>query len=352
MSNHALRRRALPLAVAALTAAMVVPATGSVAATPVTFKVLLDGSCVEGTGPANTAMTIQISKPSGKLADAMTVTSNGAGGFFGCFPKDTPIASGWTLAARKGRKVLRLLVLPRLSVFTDRTTDTVRGKGSVGARLSIAVQDCNTDPSTCTTAGTVKTRVKANGGYRVDVTATLDAIGNDRVTVSRRTGAGDIISRDGSFPFIAAEPEVYRGTANRGQKFSVVLKESPAGSTVATFSEAADRIRGGFSQDADIQLGRELSASFAADAVIVMPTAVLGWDSVEHVISGKCLENRPVLVFWLSTQFYRVRGTADSGGSFSIDLDDDLTPPPSGGTTLYLQCYTPAGDQIHLVHTI
>ena len=320
------------------------PAT---AATGITYQLTLGDDCFAGSGPVSKLLTFDLRRPNGTLAERVTDRTDSNGRFEACFnPND--VLGGWTLVAKRGTTKLRTFQIPNLTVVADRSDDTVKGRAPAGRRVTIEVQDCTTDPATCTTVVTRKLTASAKGRYATDVTGDLDAVGQDLALVRIKTGAGDTIAQTVAFPyfFVWRSQNLLAVVGKSGRSIVVERLDGPGGTVLGTHTITIPTNADGL-WNLLFDAGDRFVADFEADATLDVPDASIEWVQAGDIVQGICLPSRPVVITRYGGQTWVVQ--ADETGAYSLDVDANGGPADLTGSSIQIRCSTAAGD--HMVET-
>ena len=314
------------------------------------FDISVETPCVSGRGPADQPLTAVVRSQNGAKLGSTTVGVGSNGHWAACFP-GVIIEPGMSLTARHAGQHRRLVV-PPLTLRTDRPSDVLSGRAPVGQALRLTLTRCVfTEP--CLVKHYAVTPDSA-GHYADDVSAESypwDLEGGDRAVIGFTTDAGDSIHAD-------SVAELMRVVSPD----RVILQIYPPGSTVSVRLLAADgsmratqRITATtagpyafrFVKDGKpvtIQPGNAIRASFSPDARITWPhVRLVGHPATGHV-SGVCLKDMQLQVTVGGSAGLSLEQMAGSDGSFDVDFSS--LGGVQSGDVLHLVCRADTGDRV------
>jgi hypothetical protein len=192
------------------------------------------------------------------------------------------------------------------------------------------------------------TRAGPHGAYRLAVGDTADVAGGEEVNVTLTTSSRDQVTAQTQVPQMVAKltsGEV-TGCTQEGHAVTASLLSGPGGTLLERHSHAVGPAHRCYDLTfaSPMTKGRFLTADFASDASVRMPSTVTS--RAGTVATVHCLPNRPVRLDWSHGGAHSVLGTASGGGVFSTDLnvaDPGVNP---NNLPISVECQTTPGDLV------
>lgn len=351
-------RRAL---VSALLASLLLPVVAPLPAAGVEtylFNVRLGTTCVEGTGPASTQLTVRLLSAHGSLQGIALPNTNALGEWSTCQFWDA-IDPGDIVSASDGATA-RGFTVPNLSAKVGRRADVVSGVGPANSSVGIEVSNCQMWD--CTLAASVTRATSGTGAYARDFTAQYNIRGGDEIDVYWVSNQGDEVHARRTVPYLEVlfdGPDVF-GVTHAGAQVTVQLRTA-AGTLRASITDIGHSYFGGFGgrlrnasgMTVDTAPGNKVSASFSKDARLVVVNPSLLADQFSNVVAGTCYPNQPFYLYAEDPTFQRspswteFAGTTNSVGDFSVNLNTQGSESGfelTGNDLVYVECRTAKGD--------
>jgi hypothetical protein len=333
------------LLVTALAAPFTVAAGGG-SSSGLSVEVLVGFSCISGSGPARTDVTITLRSPQLHVRGRVVSRSNRNGVWNACFPLFDPVIlvnGGDVLTVRMGDRK-RVIEVPRLEPRIDRVHDVIEGRAQPNTRIDISISHrLDLQRSKLFVFSTMSNAV---GRYRVDTTNRMDLIGWDEVNILAEHGR-DLFAVETVTPAlqVGAVSNDVVGYVNPGRNLTLEIKNR--------FGVSRGKVTGGpylggafeiamfkTNGSALYPLGHDtVIASLASDAVMEIPTSGLHAWASNDVVRGRCPPNAPFQLLARNRLFF---GKADENGRLQRDVSarTDLRR----GDEITLWCQYPTGD--------
>lgn len=347
--------------IGAVLLAVMASATPAAAAPPYfTFELDLGNTSVDGTGPANDDVLLQLRDHQGFLKDRAPATTDGTGLLEMTRSFHSIIENGDSIRAIDGVAAhTRTFQVPRIAANINRVTNVVSGKGPAGN--SIDVSACvYTSMAGCTTDGPYTVPVDTSGNWSYDFSPT-DLRGDDTVDVEWSDAANDHVRRELTVPFttVVFGGNDFLGVAGRGSLVHMTLRDhngvlkaksqataSPLfGTTVLYFGEWRKQ-----SYPVNVRAGDRITGTYAPDGTMIVPRVTTTPNAGTDEISGHCFNNA---LFEVNARhndgsdsaYYD--GTTGATGNFNIDITtNNATYDLLANDEILLQCQNSKGDVI------
>ncbi len=358
--RHRAQRYLAAIATATILGTAIVVAP--VAAAPVVLTSIYYGSnCAYGSGTPNTQYTFKLLEGSTLLTSKKTVADSG--GYIGvCFNGGYELVAGYKLEIRAGAALtlVRTITVPNLGIKADRVTDVVSGVAPAGAPVKI--QATAYLPGDYVNYNSLTQIVTTSGGgtYSYDFTAFGGIRGNDGVTMYYKPNGdyagstGDVwrVSLNVEYMRVARGQTKVSGVMNPGEAATITLMTS--GNAVRGRAYVgADQYTGGYTGLFRTTTGatvypvpaNKVSASFASDALITLPSLTLTGAASTDVVSGVCMATQGVYIYAYSdTDSASGYTTSNGSGAFSMDLTSQMDL--HAGDYISAKCKFDNGDEV------
>jgi hypothetical protein len=365
MSRHRMRVSSwLIAAVSALisgVALVISPASVSAATPQITFDVNLYGSCIDGSSPAGSNVSVVWRSADGTLKDQGAATDFYGNGSWEYCSADSSLAliPGDKIKATEG-SYSRTWVVPTLTLHLDRVNNLFEGTGPAGRTLRLCIS--TGDFGRCHSV-----RVAPDGTWSYD--------SNDRIIhyrvgfgadVSWTSPNGDVVYIDGmNAPYLVVTigKSKFSGETDARGSMSVSVNGG-AGTGSATgdrYGDFSGQLRDSQGHAFAVSVGDHVQApSLASDADWIVPEIDGTADAATDVVSGKCFDTGTsaqaveIIVWRTGRQVGWVDIGTDSDGTFSInmrtDVDDFMNNPANikHGDKIVLGCTQNTGDVIQM----
>jgi hypothetical protein len=341
-----LRRRHLPVLLAAALALGVSTTAAAGGEAPITVTAVVGGPCLSGERPEGAAFRLSVRDEAGRLQDRIEVAGAGTA-WRVCPDADLRPGSTLTLATDDATRTVRI---PRLSVRAHRPPKLVTGRAPADSQVQVTVTDCTLDHCSGGGSRTWTVEVTGDGTFRQRVPVAVELDGGDRAGVVLTTAGGDTFSRatvashlrvdDGGSVQVGCPPGPGR----------VVLRR--ADGTLRGTAELTGRVRCGEEEYRPlisvrgrrirhVHAGDVATARFAPHMAVEMPELRLRVDGLS--VRGRCMPRAPYEVLVDSRgSSQRIAGEAGHAGQVRVAID----PPGSGSYGVQLVCETVLGDQV------
>jgi hypothetical protein len=334
--------------------------TGARAGGPaaITFQVEIGSCMVRGEADLATidAFRLVVRDADGHLKGRVDIdVLPGDGGSWGpvCIAGG-PIKTGDQLVARHNGQLVRLLVVPRLTINVDRVTDLISGEGPASDEVQVAVQPCFPGVNVCLAGQGIPVQTAPDGAYAYDATIDADIDGWGGAVVRWVSSFSDGVFRFRKAPYLMVEAGKagVSGLGIPGDPVHVRLRRNgdPKGAGVASPTTANGtwqmtlRSHG---QPVRVKVGDRVSSDLASDSNLLVRRISIQADLAADTASGRCYPDGPYGVRFLrpnGTELVEAAGWGfgDALGDFSQDALSFL----QSGWSMRLFCANAAGDTV------
>ncbi|CAN5459972.1 hypothetical protein BH20CHL6_BH20CHL6_09390 [soil metagenome] len=318
------------------------------------FDVLLNDTCVSGTGPADTGLAISLRTFSGHLRDRFRTTTDGDGNWVGCFRLGV---RGGNVIKALGGGSSESWRIPKITLDTERVSDVVSGLGPENTTLALTVvhypgfasgREISVAEREVTTDG--------DGDYSTDFSDAVAIVGGDQVSAllqqdGNRATIVNLAPRMGIF----RNDDVAFGNLNPGDPVHVELRRADGSlkaqlTSPGFFSNFWDGIL--YAPDGTSVAARPgdvLWSDIASDSRFTLPVMALNGSATRDTVYGRCMPNRPYEVIVVRESltefvFESFRGRTNGAGRFvkEVSARVDL----QRGDRLTLECKFATGDLV------
>src|SRR4051812_35906201 len=264
------RVRALLIIGIGLLALSLAPATASAASPAITFTLQMYDSCIDGSGPANSDVSVVWRSALGALKSKGATTSSSFGSWEYCIANDANwIEPGDVIKVVAGG-ASRLYTAPNLRMLVDRVTDVVSGTGPAGRTVRVCPTWRFSDFGRCHSV-----RVAPDGSWAWHA---LDGIGGAWVDVRWESPNGDHLTMSAQAPSVAVDlgKSTFSGAAGTPRGAIEVQINGGAKATGHAQGDAygmfSARLFDGSNHLVTLAVGDRITApSIASNADFVMP---------------------------------------------------------------------------------
>ena len=343
---------------ATLIATLALPVAAGTAV-PFTFYVTIGSSCVQGTGPVSSTIELTLMDRNNNVIDTDTAESDSSGNWHQneCFWYN--INGSDKVRAESGPDS-RTFLIPVITTVINRVSDVVSGRGPANSTLDLFTRICHTYD--CTGGPSTTVNVGGNGMFSKDYTSLANLKGRDQVQARWTTGSGDQVWGPNRYvpwmSMVIGENRV-RGDGRPNSHVTVKLK-SAGGTLLGTAQDyvtlRSTTISADFNNSSDQPVyprpGNRVTADFASDATMKIPTITLTHDS--DSVSGHCFKNAWVYVYLEnydpSYEWTDGYVQSNANGNFSLDLADSDNPSYefTGTDRWEVDCQNKKGDIVAL----
>jgi hypothetical protein len=300
--------------------------------------------CVFGTGTASTHLNVLIKNASGGAVLNTGADVDAFGSWSAC-GVNLVLVPGMTITLHHGTSQ-RSVIVPNLTIRTDRIGNVVSGRGPAGQTVPLSVSRC--DPLGCPPTAHYVADVNAQGKYSLDLDATVtqwNLVGGDEVSSEVTTAAGDQFLAHAEVPFLELLSRSVALVYVSPYRSTVTVElHSKTGAVRATKTRTATieySYRFEFRRNGAVVNAMptdRIVASFSSDAVIVWPSLSFSANAGTDNVSGRCLPNAVVQVHPADDSAY----TGPSAGDGSFDVA--VGPAMTAGEHVAIACYRHNGD--------
>jgi hypothetical protein len=361
--GRGLRRRfGLAGILAGLVVGLAAPLPVAAGEVPVTnFEFEVGDNYVEGNGPPNTPLVVQLETRYGAPQGTIQKTTDGTGFWWGYMWGD--MDPGDRLIATDGSST-RIMVVPTLDATVRRVSDKVLGHAPANSSVHIEVRNCQSYDG-CVLAPDKVRPTNGAGEYTSDFTSVYNIRGDDRVTVTWQSPSGDLVWTERQVPTMTIwvnHAETW-GYTKPAALVNLTLRKANGtlrarASDTGAFSSGSwgAKFKNSVGEAVNVRLGNWVTGSFANDATIQVRSANADIDPDTDVVSGRCYANRPFYVYAEEPQdttrnpyWNEVDGIADGNGNFSVDLSTEGDNPGFdlvSGDIVEIGCRNSRGDEL------
>ncbi len=327
---------------------------------PLTISLTLGDSCVTGEARKNSFVKVVVRDPSGNLK-LRDVSDTGAYGEWQVCGYSSAISSGDRVKAtvfETGQ--MRQFTVPKLTVDSDRVSETVSGKAPAGSSITIELSSYGAGSVGLPEYEVSQSVVAAgNGTYSHDFsTDGIDLFAGVTTNVSWHSAGGAVqVNRAATVAGlqVGIGQAQFLGYFKPNAHLGIVVRHN--GSKVATGDAIADPFYGGQISgqfvDADaepyaIRPGDVIKApGLGADGTFTVPAINGAANLSTEQVSGTCFANGIYAVVVVGPDYYDFGfafGTAAANGKFTADLGDQLNIRKN--FTVEIGCYTANADLV------